>query len=60
MKITVMIQYIGHVVHCGGVVTYRAVEIELTDAQATMLRLDYDESFGVVAISAVLGEGEMK
>ena len=49
-KITVMIQYFGHVINTQGNVTYRAVEIELTDEQSKKLKLKKDEDFGVVAI----------
>jgi len=34
MKITVMIQYYGHVIHAAGSMTYRAVSLTLTDEQA--------------------------
>ena len=33
MKITVMIQYYGHVINAGGNVTYRSVTLTLTDEQ---------------------------
>lgn len=49
-KITVMIQYFGHVINAQGNMTYRAVEIELTDEQSKKLKLKKDEDFGVVAI----------
>lgn len=50
MKMIVMIQYVGHVVHAGGAVNYRTVEIELHEEQAKLLRLNDDEHFGPVAI----------
>lgn len=51
MKMIVMVQYVGHVVHAGGSVNYRAVEIELTDEQSKMLKLNDDEHYANVAIS---------
>lgn len=52
MKITVVIQYVGHVVHAGGLTTYRTVEIELTDEQAGKLKLACeDESYATAIIS---------
>ena len=51
MKIIVMVQYVGHVVHAGGSVNYRAVEIELTDEQSKRLKLQEDEHYGSIAIS---------
>ena len=50
MKMTVMIQFVGHVIHAAGAVTYRAVEIELTGEQVKMLKLQQDEFFGAIAI----------
>lgn len=51
MKMTVMIQYVGHVVHCGGSVNYRSVVIDLTSEQSEKLRLHDDEFFGPISIS---------
>lgn len=51
MKIIVMVQYVGHVVHAGGAVNYRAIEIDLTDDQSKLLKLQDDEHYGAVAIS---------
>lgn len=51
MKMTVMIQYVGHVVHCGGSVTYRSVVIDLTAEQSEKLRMHDDEFFGPISIS---------
>lgn len=52
VKITVMIQYVGHVVNAGGSVEYRAVEIDLTVEQSAKLALSQDEYYGPVAFSA--------
>lgn len=49
-KITVMIQYFGHVINAQGSITHRLVEIELTEEQSKKLKLKKDEDFGVVAI----------
>ncbi len=49
MKMTVVIQYIGHVIHAGGSVTYRRVTLDLTPEQAEALDLlCEEESFGPV------------
>jgi len=50
MKITVMIQYYGHVINAGGNITYRAVSLTLTDEQAAALELNDDEAYGPTAI----------
>ena len=51
VKLIVMVQYVGHVVHAGGCVSYRAVEIDLTDEQARLLRLrNEDEDYATFAI----------
>jgi len=50
MKITVMIQYYGHVIHAAGSMTYRAVSLTLTDEQAAALELREDEDYGPTAI----------
>ena len=50
MKITVMIQYYGNVIHAGGSMTYRAVSLTLTDEQAAALELREDEDYGPTAI----------
>lgn len=52
VKITVMIQYVGHVVNAGGSVEYRAVEIDLTAEQSAKLALSQYEHYGPVAFSA--------
>lgn len=49
-KITVMIQYFGHVIHAQGNVTYRTVELELTEEQSKKLKLRKDEDYGPIAI----------
>ena len=49
MKMTVVIQYIGHAVHAGGSVTYRRVTLELTPEQNKALDLlCEEESYGPV------------
>ena len=50
MKLHVMVEYVGHVIHAGGSVTHRHVEIELTDEQKKKLKLDQDEHYGVFSI----------
>jgi len=50
MKITVMIQYYGHVINAGGNITYRSVTLTLTDEQAAALDLREDEDYGPTAI----------
>ena len=51
VKIIVMIQYVGYVMHAGGSVSYRSVEIDLTDEQASLLRLrNDDEDYATFAI----------
>ena len=50
-KLTVMIQYVGHVINAGGSVEYRHVEIHLTPEQSQALTLHDDEHFGPVAFS---------
>jgi len=50
MKITVMIQYYGHVINAGGNMTYRSVTVTLTDEQAAALELNDDEAYGPTAI----------
>jgi hypothetical protein len=45
MKMIIMIQYFGHVIHAQGSVTYRTVEIELTKEQAEKLELKADEDY---------------
>ena len=50
MKITVMIQYLGHVIHAGGNISYRSVTLSLTEEQAAALRLLEDEDYGPIAI----------
>lgn len=50
MKICVMIQYVGHVINAGGVVTYRCVELELTPEQVDKLRLERDEFYATMSL----------
>ena len=51
VKLIVMVQYVGNVVHAGGSVSYRAIEIDLTDEQARKLRLrNEDEDYATFAI----------
>ncbi|MGK0705152.1 hypothetical protein ACSFCW_16970 [Yokenella regensburgei] len=45
---TVLVQYLGHVIHAGGSVTYRTVEIDLTYDQVKALELKADEEYGPV------------
>lgn len=49
-SMTVLVQYLGHVIHAGGSVTYRAVDIELTEEQVKALELKTDEEYGLIAI----------
>ena len=49
MKMTVMIQYVGHVVR-GGSVNYRSVVIDLAE-QSEKLRMHDDEFLGPISIS---------
>jgi hypothetical protein len=51
MKMTVMIQYYGHVIHAGGSITYRSVEIELTEEQAKKLALKADEDYANISLA---------
>lgn len=48
MKMTVMIQYFGHVYHAGGYTKYRPVTVDLTPEQAKSLALRDDEDYGPV------------
>ena len=50
MKMTVLIQYYGSVIHAGGHMTYRTVTLDLTDDQARALALRPDEEFGPIAL----------
>ena len=51
VKLIVMVQYVGHVAHAEGSVSYRAVEIDLTDEQAKKLRLRNEyEDYATFAI----------
>ena len=51
VKLIVMVQYVGHVVHAEGSVSYRSIEIELTDEQAKKLRLRNEyEDYATFAI----------
>jgi len=49
-SITVMIQYVGHVVNAGGAVTYRKVELVLTPEQRRIIALTEDEYYGPMSI----------
>jgi len=50
MKLTVIIQYYGHVIHVGGDIVHRRVTLELTEEQAAALRLQKDEDYGPMLI----------
>ena len=51
VKLIVMMQCVGHVVNAEGSVSYRAVEIDLTDEQAKKLRLRNEyEDYATFAI----------
>jgi len=50
MKITVIIQYHGHVIHAGGHTTFRRVTMDLTEEQAAALQLRKDEEYGTMLI----------
>lgn len=50
-SLTVVIQYVGHVINAGGCVTYRSVEIKLTPDQMKLLELSTDEYYGPVSFS---------
>jgi len=56
MKLSVMIQYVGHVVNAGGTVTYRLAQVDLTDEQAEKLKLKHDEFFSVISIDCDDGD----
>ncbi len=43
MKMTVVIQYIGHAIHAGGHITYRRITLDLTSEQADALTLHCNE-----------------
>ena len=53
MKLTVVIQYHGHVIHAGGCTTYRTVVLELTEEQTKQLALKQDEDYGPVEFVAL-------
>ena len=51
MKLTIIIQDYVHVVHAGGSVKYRAVQITLTPEQESALALIHEyEDYGIIAI----------
>lgn len=50
MEIHVMVQYVGHVINAGGVVTYRCVKIELTPDQVDKLKLGRDEFYATISM----------
>lgn len=50
-SLTVMVQYVGHVVNAMGSVTYRKIDIELTTEQQKKLILNPDEYYGPVSIN---------
>ena len=52
----VMIQNSNLVIHCGGHMTYRMVEIELTEEQARKLRLRDGDDYGPITIKTTLNE----
>lgn len=52
--LTVMVQYVGHVINAGGAVNYRTVEVALTPEQQQRLKLQRDEYYGPISIK--LGE----
>ena len=51
MKLTVLVQYYGSVIHAGGHMTYRSVTIDLTDEQVKALALRPDEEYGPIALN---------
>lgn len=53
IKLTVMIQYVGHVINAGGSVEYRSVEIELNDEQSSKLKLQKDEYYGASSFTVL-------
>lgn len=50
MEMHVMVQYVGHVYHAGGVTTYRCVKVELTPEQVDKLKLGYDEFYATISL----------
>ena len=61
MKVTVIIQYYGSVIHAGGHMAFRSVQIDLTEDQKKALALRPDEEYGPVALddySAAKAKGE--
>ena len=50
MKLTVIIQYYGHVIHAGGDIVYRRVTMELAEEQAAALQLREYEDYGHMLI----------
>lgn len=52
INITIVVQYVGHVVNAGGSISYRTVVLELTPEQENSLKLSQDEHYGLVAIDS--------
>lgn len=49
--ITVVVQYVGHVINAGGTVSFRTITLELTEEQKGKLKLGKDEYLSVLAIN---------
>lgn len=61
MKLTVLVQYYGSVIHAGGHMAYRSVTIDLTEEQVKSLALRPDEEYGPLSLndySAATQEGK--
>ena len=53
INITVVVQYVGHVINAGGCVNYRTVVLELTPEQEVRLKLKQDEHYGPIVIESM-------
>ena len=56
-KLFVTIQNSNLVIHCGGCMTYRTVELELTEEQSKKLRLRDGDDYGPISIYFEPNEG---
>lgn len=50
LTLTVVAQYVGHVINAGGLVSYRTVTLELTEEQQQKLQLKDDEHYSVAVL----------
>ena len=58
--LTVVVQYMGHVINAGGLVSYRTVTLELTEEQQQKLQLKDDEHYSVVVLDTDLTHRQRK